>query len=194
MDNLSPKQLRQIESLYENIYRKQQETIETAETITEEDFCDILSIEICNALIEAGLLEGEIITETTIKEGRLGQAWKAIKGVVGPVIKQVTGFGTKPTTALGTKVRQGQKLTTAAVTGASVVKPEVPQRILNTATGAVTGAVKGGYEGATRPTGGGPIRAAQRALDAASGKAVPAVDDKNKNGNGWSSVPSGNKR
>jgi len=178
MDNLSPKQLRQIESLYENIYRKQQETIETAETITEEDFCDILSIEICNALIEAGLLEGEIITETTIKEGRLGQAWKAIKGVVGPVIKQVTGFGTKPTTALGTKVRQGQKLTTAAVTGASVVKPEVPQRILNTATGAVTGAVKGGYQGATRPLGGGPITAADRAIRAAKGEAVPAASDK----------------
>ena len=92
---------------------------------------------------------------------------------------------------MGAKVRQGQKLATAAVTGASVVKPEVPQIILNTATGTVTGAVKGGYEGATRPTGGGPIQAAQRALDAASGKAVPAADDKKKNGNGWSSVPSG---
>jgi hypothetical protein len=186
MSNLSSSQVQKIQSLYEGIYQKEEKEL------TQEEVCDILAIEIYNALVEEGLLEGEIITETTIKEGKFGQAWKAIKGVVGPVIKQVTGFGTKPTTALGTKVRQGQKLTTAAVTGASVVKPEVPQRIFNTATGAVTGAVKGGYEGATRPTGGGPIQAAQRALDAASGKAVPAVDDKKKNGNGgWSSVPSG---
>jgi len=187
MSNLSSSQVQKIQSLYEGIYQKEEKEL------SQEEVCDILAIEIYNALVEEGLLEGEIITETTIKEGRLGQAWRAIKGVVEPVIKQVTGFGTKPTTALGSKVRQGQKLATAAVTGASVVKPEVPQRILNTATGTVTGAVKGGYEGATQPVGGGPIQAAQRALDAASGKAVPAVDDKkNKNGNqsGWSSVPS----
>jgi hypothetical protein len=181
MDNLSLKQIQQIESLYENIYQEKQETAETTETITEEDFCDILSIEICNALIEAGLLEGEIITETTIKEGKLAAAWNVIKGIVKPVVKQVTGFGTKPTTALGAKVRQGQKLATAAVTGASIVKPEVPQRILNTATGTVTGAVKGGYEGATRPTGGGPITAADRAIRAAKGEAVPAASDKKPN-------------
>jgi hypothetical protein len=154
MDNLSAKQIRHIRSLYENIYQEKQETVEI---ITEEDFCDILSIEICNALIEAGLIEGEIITETTIKEGRLGKVWDAIKGVVKPVFKQVTGFGTKPTTALGTKVRTGQKVGTGALVGASVSNPEVPQRILNTATGTVTGAVKGGYQGATQPTAGPSI-------------------------------------
>ena len=176
MDNLSPKQMRQIESLYENIYQERQET---TETITEEDFCDILSIEICNALIEAGLLEGEIITETTIKEGKLRAAWNAISGVIKPVIKQVTGFGTKPTTALGTKVRLGQKVGTGALVGASISNREVPQRILNTATGTVTGAVKGGYQGATQPVGGGPITAADRAIRAAKGEAVPATSDNN---------------
>lgn len=185
MSNLSSSQVQKIQSLYEGIYQKEEKEL------TQEEVCDILAIEIYNALVEEGLLEGEIITETNIKEGKLGKVWDVFKRVVGPVVKQVTGFKTKPTTELGAKVRQGQKLATAAVTGASVVKPEVPQRILNTATGTVTGAVKGGYEGATRPTGGGPIQAAQRALDAASGKAVPAADDKKKNGNGWSSVPSG---
>jgi len=185
MSNLSPSQIRKIQSLYEGIYQREEKEL------SQEEVCDILAIEIYNALVEEGLLEGEIVTETTIKEGKVGKAWDVFKRVVGPVVKQVTGFGTKPTTALGTKVRLGQKVGTGAVTGASFANQEVPQRILNTVTGAVTGAVKGGYEGATRPTGGGPIQAAQRALDALQGKAVPAVDDKKKNGSGWSSVPSG---
>jgi hypothetical protein len=174
MRNLSSKQVQDIQSLYEGIYEEVQETAETVETISEEDFCDILSIEICNALIKEGLLEGEIITETTIKEGKLGTAWNVATGLIKPVIKQVTGLGTKPTTALGQKVRTAQKI---GVVGGALYNP---MGALNTVTGAIGGAVKGAYQGATQP-GGGLIDAASRAIQAAQGKAVPAADDKKKN-------------
>lgn len=180
MSNLSPSQIRKIQSLYEGIYQREEKEL------SQEEVCDILAIEIYNGLVEEGLLDGEIITENSVVEGRLMTGIK----MIGNVLKQVTGFRTKPTTELGKKVRLAQMVGTGAISGASVANPEAPQRILNTATGAVTGAVKGGYEGATRPVGGGPIRAAQRALDALQGKAVPAVDDKNRNGSSWSSVPS----
>jgi len=179
MGNLSSKQVLDIQSLYEGIYQDGQESIEN---ISEEDFCDILAIEICNALIEEGLLEGEVISETTIKEGKLTSAVKSAWGVIKPVIKQVTGIGTKPTTRVGRVIRTGQTL----ATGAAVVQPE---RTLNIATGTVGGAVKGAYQGATKPTGGGPIDAAGRAIKAAQGQAVPAADDRRRNSNGtttWS--------
>lgn len=171
MRNLSSKQVQHIQSLYEGIY---QEVQETTETISEEDFCDILSIEICNALIKEGLLEGEIITETTIKEGKLGTAWNVASGLIKPVIKQVTGLGTKPTTAVGQRLRDLQKV---AVGGGLLYNPE---KALNV----VTGAVKGAFGGATQPTGGGPIDAAGRAIQAAQGEAVPASSDRRRNGNG----------
>lgn len=176
MSNLSSSQVKKIQSLYEGIYQKEEE-------LSQEDVCDILAIEIYNALVEEGLLDGEIITENSVLEGKLMTGLK----MIGNVLKQVTGIGTKPTTKVGKVVRTGQTL----ATGAAAIQPV---RTANIVTGAVTGAVKGAYSGATQPTGGGPIQATQRALDAASGKAVPAADDKNKNGNGWSSVPSGNRR
>lgn len=170
MDNLSSKQMRDIGFLYESIYQEKQET---AEIITEEDFCHILAIEICNALIEEGLLEGEVITETTIKEGKLGTAWRIASDVVKPVIKQVTGLGTNPKTRLGKNVRDLQKVGFGAALSQ-------PVRTWNTVTGALKGAFTGAVGGATQPTGGGPIDATQRAIRAAQGESVPAAPDKRK--------------
>ena len=163
MSNLSSKKVQDIQSLYESIY---QEVQEGAETISEEDFCNILAIEICNALIKEGLLEGEVITETTIKEGKLGTAWDITK----TVIKQGTGLFTKPTTKVGMAARGAQTL----ATGAALSNPV---RAWNT----VAGAVKGAFGGATQPPGGGPVDAANRAIQAAQGKAVPAANDTKKN-------------
>jgi len=174
MSNLSPSQIQKIQSLYEGIYQREEKEL------SQEEVCDILAIEIYNGLVEEGLLDGEIITENSVVEGRLMTGIK----MIGNVLKQVTGFRTKPTTKVGNIVRDVQKVGT----GAALIQPV---RTFNTLTGAVTGAVKGGYEGLTQNPGGGPIQAGQRALDALQGKAVPAVDDKKKNGSGWSSVPSG---
>jgi hypothetical protein len=132
MYNSSTKQVRDIQALYEGIYQKEEE-----QNLSEEDICDILAIQICNALIEGGLLEGEIITEDSIIEGKLESAIK----LAGNVIKQVTGLQTKPTSNLGRAIRQLQVLTT----GASIANQDVPKKILST----IQGAIKGGIEGAT---------------------------------------------
>lgn len=73
MSNLSSNQIQQIKSLYESIYQEEEKEL------SQEEVCDILAIEIYNALVEEGLLEGEIITETTIKEGRVGQTGRQLK-------------------------------------------------------------------------------------------------------------------
>jgi len=128
MGNLSSKQVQDIQSLYEGIYQDNQETI------SEEDFCDILAIEICNALIKEGLLEGEVITETSLVEGRVMTALKT----AGKVLRQVTGVGTKPTTTAGQVVRGAQQLGT----GAAIFNPDVRDRLLRAGTAAVVEPVK----------------------------------------------------
>lgn len=163
MSNLSSSQVQKIQSLYEGIYQKEEKEL------SQEEVCDILAIEIYNALVEEGLLDGEIITENSLVEGKVRKGVE----ILGNVLKQVTGFGTKPTTKVGNIVRDVQKLGTGMVLSQ-------PVRAWNTVSGAVTGAAKGAFGGATQPPGGGPIQATQRALDAASGKAVPAADDKDK--------------
>jgi len=137
MHNLSSKQICDHHRLYENIYKEQPSI--------EDEFDNILAIKLYNALIEDGLITGDLITEDNIDENLITRALaKAPKvlDVVKSVAKQVTGVGTKPTTKTGQVVRDLQKVTTGVV----AANPEARGRLV----GGVTGAVQGAYQGVTK--------------------------------------------
>jgi hypothetical protein len=128
------KQAQDLRYLYESIY---------SESLVEDE--DELSmIEWYNALVEEGLIGGDLIQNGILSENTFAKIGAAVTKY-GPRVfnaaktafKQVTGVGTKPTTRLGTSVRGGQQLTTGAV----VASPDARERIAGAATGAVQGAM-----------------------------------------------------
>jgi len=128
------KQAQDLRYLYESIY---------SESLVEDE--DELSmIEWYNALVEEGLIGGDLIQNGILSENTFAKIGAAVTKY-GPRVfnaaktafKQVTGVGTKPTTRLGTAVRGGQQLTTGAV----VASPDARERIAGAATGAVQGAM-----------------------------------------------------
>ena len=128
------KQAQDLRYLYESIY---------SESLVEDE--DELSmIEWYNALVEEGLIGGDLIQNGILSENTFAKIGAAVTKY-GPRVfnaaktafKQVTGVGTKPTTRLGTAVRAGQQLTTGAV----VASPDARERIAGAATGAVQGAM-----------------------------------------------------
>ena len=128
------KQAQDLRYLYESIY---------SESLVEDE--DELSmIEWYNALVEEGLIGGDLIQNGILSENTFAKIGAAVTKY-GPRVfnaaktafKQVTGAGTKPTTRLGTAVRAGQQLTTGAV----VASPDARERIAGAATGAVQGAM-----------------------------------------------------
>jgi len=143
MSNLSSQKVQQIKSLYESIYR---------EVLTEEKQNELLMIEWYNCLVEEGYIVGDKIEETyeqeTLNEvwGNLGAAVTKYGPKVFGALKQVTGYGTKPTTKLGTVVRAGQQAATPTVglnLGATDTKPGIRDRIVGGATQGATGVAKG---------------------------------------------------
>lgn len=138
MSNLSSQQVQEIKSLYESIY---------TEVLTEEKQNELLMIEWYNCLVEEGLIENN--SDELLDEGKWEQLGKAVT-TYGPkvlgALKQVTGYGTKPTTKLGTVVRTGQQIATPTVglnLGATDTKPGIRDRIVGGVVQGTTGAVKG---------------------------------------------------
>jgi hypothetical protein len=111
--NQSPKEIKNIANLYTSIY--------TNKDVLDEELQELklFMIEWYNSLVEKGLVKGQYFgEEVLLDEGFWDQvATKGPKVVkaVGQVLKQVTGYGTKPTTRLGTAVRIGQQSATPLV-------------------------------------------------------------------------------
>jgi len=111
--NQSPKEIKNIANLYTSIY--------TNKDVLDEELQELklFMIEWYNILVEKGLVKGQYFgEEVLLDEGFWDQvATKGPKVVkaVGQVLKQVTGYGTKPTTRLGTAVRIGQQSATPLV-------------------------------------------------------------------------------
>jgi len=138
MSNLSSQQVQEIKSLYESIY---------TEVLTEEKQNELLMIEWYNCLVEEGLIENN--SDELLDEDKWQQLGKAVT-TYGPkvlgALKQVTGYGTKPTTKLGTVVRAVQQAATPTVglnLGATDTKPGIRDRIVGGVVQGTTGAVKG---------------------------------------------------
>jgi hypothetical protein len=108
--NQSPKEIRNIANLYGSIY--------TNKDVLDEEIQELklFMIEWYNSLVENGLVKGEYFDEEVLLDEDI---WSQI-ATKGPkvvntaikVLKQATGYGTKPTTKLGTAVRIGQQAAT----------------------------------------------------------------------------------
>lgn len=146
--NLSSNSVKEIKYLYESIYEK-----DTKQSLTEEHLNNILAIELYNALIEDGFIEGNPITEENIREEDFQLQLEGVRSWIvsqAPklwdlgknIFKQTTGLGTKPVTTAGRRVRDLQKVTI----GALAANPEARSRV----GGAISGAAQGAWQGLTK--------------------------------------------
>lgn len=143
MSNLSSKKVQDIHALYEGMYQKE-------ETLTEQQVSELIAIEWYNALVEGGIIDGEIITENAAANPnlwtRLGNAIMTGGPKVMRVLQRVTGFGLKNA---GNK----RRIVTAGAGTATAIDPQkAAQQVGGAVTGTanvVRGAVKGGWDAAT---------------------------------------------
>ena len=145
MSDLSSKKVQDIHALYEGMYQKE-------ETLTEEQVSELIAIEWYNALVEGGIIDGEIITENAAANPGM---WTKIGDSItkgGPrvmnFLRKVTGFGLGAGT--GGKRRA---LTVGGATAAAIDPQKAAQQVSGAVTGTANvlqGAVKGGIDAATK--------------------------------------------
>ena len=142
MSDFSGKNVKDLREAYASIYSQ----IDNNEVISEEIFEEEL-FESFYAQVEEELkLFVKELSEETLNEGPkidLNVIARKLWNVAKPVIKQTTGMGTQPTTKTGRVVRS---LQTATVPATVVANPGGARDI---AIGAVTGAGKGLFKGAS---------------------------------------------
>lgn len=145
MSDLSSKKVQDIHALYEGIYQKE-------ETLTEEQSNELLAIEWYNALVEGGIIDGELITENPgTNPGlwtKLGNAIQSGGPKVMRFLRKTTGFG------LGKDVGQKRRIITTGAGTATAIDPEkAAQQVGGAIKGTSTvlqGAVRGGIDAATK--------------------------------------------
>jgi len=140
MSNLSSKKVQDIYSLYEGMYQKE-------EILTEEQVNELIAIEWYNALVEEGIIDGELITENAAANpgfwGKLGNAITSGGPKIMNALRKVTGFG------LGKDVGGKRRIVTAGAGTATAIDPQkaaqqvggVAQGTATATRGAVTGAL-----------------------------------------------------
>lgn len=137
MSDITPKKFREMREAYASVYSKTNDVVDS-DVLSEEELFENFYGQIDDLFTD---LNKQELTEQGRREA-LMQGLKAIWGLARPVIKQTTGMGTQPKTKLGRAVRAAQTATVPATVLAN------PGGVRDMAVGAVTGALRGGAEGA----------------------------------------------
>ena len=146
MSEFSGKNVKELREAYSSIYSQTDDNEVISEEIFEEEL-----FESFYAQVEEELkLFVKELSEETLNEGPkidLNVVGRKLWNIARPIIKQTTGLGAQPTTRTGRAVRAVQQ---ATVLPTAVANPGGSRDI---AVGAVTGAVKGAFQGGSEAAG-----------------------------------------
>jgi len=142
MPEITPKKFREMREAYASVY-SQTNDINDSEVLSEEQLFESFYIEIEDLFMS---LNKQDLTEGGKREAIM-QGLKAIWPLVRGPVKALTGMGSQPTTKTGRVVRAVQ---TATIPATVVANPLGSRDI---AVGAVTGAVKGAFQGGSEAAG-----------------------------------------
>ena len=148
MSDFSGKDVKHLREAYSSIYSQTDEN----EVISEEKIFEAFVEEFANEFISYLREEGHLKESACLQEGwfdaSLKQVGKAAwNRLIRPLFKQTTGLGAQPTTRTGRAVRAVQQATVLPTVVAN------PLGSRDIAVGAITGAVKGGFQGGSEAAG-----------------------------------------